>query len=152
MKKTADELERTVKDFAEKHGGTEDGFASINLDPDSWSLKEIIGHLIDSAANNHQRFVRLQLTDTLNLPAYGLDWLTVEKHNGMQFADLLALWRSYNILLAHLMRTVSPDALDHVWLKDGGEVSLRFLMTDYLEHLKGHVTHFEERLTELNRR
>jgi hypothetical protein len=34
------------------------------------SKKEILGHLIDSAANNHQRFVRLQKEETLVMPSY----------------------------------------------------------------------------------
>ena len=33
--------------------------------PDDWSPAEVLGHLIDSAANNHQRFVRAQFTDDL---------------------------------------------------------------------------------------
>jgi hypothetical protein len=26
--------------------------------PERWTKKEVVGHLIDSASNNHQRFVR----------------------------------------------------------------------------------------------
>lgn len=44
--------------------------SNIKISEDKWSLREIIGHLIDSASNNHQRFVRLQYSDLLDFPAY----------------------------------------------------------------------------------
>lgn len=152
MKTTADDLEKTVRDFASKHAGTEDGYASINLGPDKWSLKEILGHLIDSAANNHQRFVRLQETAVLEFPAYSPEWIAIQKYNDMNFDDLLDLWKSYNIFLAHLMRTADPGSLTHVWVRDEADLTLEFLMTDYLEHLRSHLAHFGERMEELRRR
>lgn len=55
---------------------------NINLAEDKWSLKEIIGHLIDSASNNHQRFERLQFDDLLVFPVYiAEEWIKVQKYN-----------------------------------------------------------------------
>ena len=48
-----------------------------------WSPKEIVGHLIDSAANNHQRFIRAQFTDDLICPSYdGLVLRSMRRHPG----------------------------------------------------------------------
>jgi hypothetical protein len=105
-----------------------------------WSRKEILGHLIDSAANNHQRFVRLQIQDTLSLPVYQQpDWVRVQHYQERPWRDLVELWTVYNRHLAHIMRHADPSALSHVWKAANGDVDLQFLMTDYLTHLKHHL-------------
>ena len=44
--------------------------ADVKLGPDKWTLKEMVAHLIDSASNNHQRFVRLQIGHEISFPGY----------------------------------------------------------------------------------
>src|SRR6478735_2142235 len=64
---------------------------------DHWSKKQILGHLIDSAANNHQRFVRGQLDRDLSTPDYaGNDWVDVEQFQDRDWNDLVQLWLAYN--------------------------------------------------------
>ena len=68
--------------------------ASVKLSADKWSLKEMVGHLIDSASNNHQRFVRLQLTDQLTFPDYGqnnIHWVGIQKYQERSWTALLDL-------------------------------------------------------------
>ena len=117
---------------------------------DAWSVKEIIGHLIDSASNNHQRFVRLQLVKQLTFPDYGQDnihWVRIQNYQQRQWAELLALWHHYNIQLAHLIRSVDPDYLNHVWQLEGKTgVTLFDLMTDYLRHLEDHLQQISDTL------
>jgi hypothetical protein len=149
MKSVSDELSATIDAFFTRHESIDDGKASVRLSDDKWSLKEIIGHLIDSASNNHQRFVRLQRDPVLVFPEYHYDWIKTEKFNSMRFGDLLLLWKQYNLLLAHLIADVKPGVLSHVWKTGGKEITLEFLMKDYLRHLKDHVKHFEDRLAEL---
>lgn len=40
---------------------------SEKINPAKWSKKEILGHLIDSATNNHHRFVRVQFETNLKI-------------------------------------------------------------------------------------
>jgi hypothetical protein len=69
-----------------------------------WSPKEIIGHLIDSASNNHQRFVRAQFTDDLVFAGYEQEgWVRVQNYQGEQWADLVQLWKLYNQHMLHLI-------------------------------------------------
>jgi hypothetical protein len=152
MASIASELKQAVERFCSKHSALLDSLAGIRLSEDRWSLKEIIGHLIDSASNNHQRFVRLQLTDRLQFPGYGKDnerWLRLERHNELAWSDLLALWRSYNLLLAHIIQHLDPESLSHVWVAEDREATLSELTTGYLTHLQDHLEHFERRLLEL---
>src|SRR5437762_2721167 len=102
-----------------------------------WSKKEILGHLIDSASNNHQRFVRAQLSDEISLPGYEQDsWVDVQSYNSEEWEKLIQLWKSYNLHLVHLMSQVPEEKLKNRCIIGGAEpVSLEFLMTDYVSHL-----------------
>jgi hypothetical protein len=120
-----------------------------------WTLKEILGHLIDSASNNHQRFVRLQIVDELIFPGYGKDnskWLEIEKYNELNFSDIILLWKQYNVLIGNIIKGADEGKLENYWIKsDGDKITLRDLMIDYVRHLKEHVKHFEQTLEEINR-
>ncbi len=76
-----------------------------------WSPKQIIGHLIDSAANNHQRFVRAQLSDELTFSGYEQEeWVRVQGYGTEPWQQLVQLWKSYNQHLLHVMSLTSEDA------------------------------------------
>jgi len=106
-----------------------------------WSRKEILGHLIDSAANNHQRFVRAQMTDRLVLPGYEQDvWVTLQQYKSRAWQDLLALWEQYNRHLAHVMDVIPHGRLGTPCVIGNQEaVTLEFIMNDYVRHLRHHL-------------
>ncbi len=156
MKTKAQELKSITLDFYSRYSGLDDQIASVNLSADKWSLKQIIGHLIDSASNNHQRFVRLQLADDVKFADYDKDqWLHVEKHNLVLFTDLFTLFLYLNRLLAHLIENMDPKVLAHKWIVNWDEntkfMTLESLIDHYIEHLMYHVRHFEERLEEVRK-
>jgi hypothetical protein len=114
--------------------------AARRTGPENWSKKEILGHLIDSASNNHQRFVRLQLDEILVMPAYQQNhWVRTENYNGRDWRDLVELWLVFNRHLAHVIRHTDPAAAGHIWKAPGSEYSLEFLIEDYLRHLRHHL-------------
>ena len=101
---------------------------------DKWSRKEILGHLIDSAANNHQRFVRLQHEEVLVLPSYQQEeWVLVQNYATREWRDLVELWLAYNRHLAHVIRYTDASAARHVWKGPAGDVDLQFIIEDYLD-------------------
>ena len=140
MKDVADDLE-TRLGAAVRLKEMGEGAASRKPAPDKWSPKETIGHLIDSAANNHQRFVRMQMEKHLELAGYDGDaWVRVERYQDRTWLDLIALWESYNRHLAHLIRTVDPLAPRNTWRSPDGEiVDLEFVMRDYVVHMQHHL-------------
>ena len=106
-----------------------------------WSRKQILGHLIDSAANNHQRFVRAQLARELISPSYAQEqWVETERFNDREWSDLVQFWLAYNRHLLHLMSHIPAEHLDSA-IRIGGDhpVSLEFVMVDYVRHLKHHL-------------
>jgi hypothetical protein len=106
-----------------------------------WSRKQILGHLIDSAANNHQRFVRGQLVRDLSTPNYAQEeWVETERYQDRDWSDLVQLWLAYNKHLLHLMRHIPPQHLDAtVRIGSDDPVSLEFVMIDYVRHMKHHL-------------
>jgi hypothetical protein len=115
--------------------------ASIRPGPGQWSKKEILGHLIDSAANNHQRFVWLQLMPRIDLRQYDGDaWVRVQRYQDRSWREVVDLWEMYNTQLAYLIRHVDSNALRNTWdVPDGTTQDLEFIMRDYVVHLRHHL-------------
>jgi hypothetical protein len=108
---------------------------------DHWSPKQILGHLIDSAANNHQRFVRGQLERELITPGYAQrEWVATERFNDREWSDLVQFWLAYNRHLLHIMSHAAPERLDSIIrIGENDPVSLEFVMIDYVGHMKHHL-------------
>jgi hypothetical protein len=109
--------------------------------PGRWAPKEILGHLIDSAGNNHQRFVRAQLSPSVDSPGYDQEnWVAVQNYAAEPWPDLIQLWLLFNRHLLHVMRTVRKDALDTpISIHGDAPVPLSFVMIDYVRHLEHHL-------------
>ncbi|HEV2837577.1 MAG TPA: DinB family protein [Pyrinomonadaceae bacterium] len=125
---------------------------SAKSEPGKWSQRQVLGHLIDSAANNHQRFVSAQYTDNLVFAGYDADeWVDAQAYNDASWPDLIELWRAYNMHLVHVVsiipepvRTQQRDkhSLDQIAFKTvdlSTPTTLEYLIRDYLDHLKHHL-------------
>jgi hypothetical protein len=107
-----------------------------------WSRKQVLGHLIDSASNNHQCFVRAALQGSLDFPGYDQQGsVQVQAVEQAPWPALIALWASYNRYLAHVIGHLPPAQLEAACRIGSNEpVTLRFLVEDYLRHLLHHLT------------
>lgn len=127
--------------------------ADIKIREDAWTLKEMVGHLIDSASNNHQRFIRLQLQNTLQFPGYDAEeWRAVSQIKRIEFPLIVDLFRSYNTFLLHLIAHMDESSLDNVWDRGQERKGLRSLVEEYFEHMKWHMDLFDERVREIRGR
>jgi nitroreductase len=117
--------------------------ASAKTKPDGWSAKEELGHLIDSAANNHQRIVRAQLEDNLSLPDYdGERWVELHRYQNREWTDLITLWRTGNSQLLAAAEAAPPSAWSHTLTIGGSELAtLGFVLDDYVTHMSHHLRH-----------
>lgn len=110
--------------------------------PGKWSPKEILGHLIDSAGNNQQKFVRtLAATPHTDFTGYAQDsWVALQQYQLAAWPELIDLWVGINRHLAHVIEHAPEETLDHTISIDGaGPFALHFIMADYVEHLKHHL-------------
>lgn len=111
--------------------------------PDSWSAKQELGHLIDSAANNHQRIVRAQLENNLALPGYDGDrWVELHGYQNRDWIALIGLWRAGNSQLVAAAESAPDGAWSHTLGVGGSEpMTLRFVLDDYVDHMVNHLRH-----------
>lgn len=120
--------------------------------PGKWSPRQVIGHLVDSASNNHQRFVRAIWQDELVFPGYDQErWVEVQRYQDASWRELLDLWVAFNRHIATVMSLIPDDVrsrvhashnLDEIAMRppDSPEqATLDYFMADYVDHLEHHV-------------
>ena len=106
-----------------------------------WLRKEILGHLIDSAANNQQRFVRARSSNPFVWPGYDQDaWVAAHGYRERSWTDLVDLWAMSNEQIAAAMRSVPPERLaTSCVIGSDPAVTLEWLMHDYVRHMRHHL-------------
>ena len=125
---------------------------NIKLLEDNWTLKEMIGHLIDSASNNHQRIIRLQIDKKLDFPLfYEEDWKNITKINDFDFLELIKFWKGYNYFLLYIIEKIDEGKLKNTWEVNGKEWTLEFTVNDYFEHLDWHIDLYKNRMEEIKK-
>jgi DinB family protein len=155
-RETAAELRRVVNATGHALANATEADVSRSPAPGKWSVKEIIGHLIDSASNNHQRFVRAQQQDDMIFVGYDQDvWVATQGYATESWSDVLILWRRFNLHLAHVIERAPDAALTKKHTKHnldqtafspvaaGDPVTLEWFMGDYVVHLKHHLKQIE---------
>jgi hypothetical protein len=107
----------------------------------AWTGRQVLGHLIDSAANNHQRFVRAQFVPELTLPGYEADaWVDAQGYVERDWEELVGLWAALNRHVAAAARRIPAECRSRPCrIGDGERVTLDFLVRDYVNHLQHHL-------------
>ena len=115
--------------------------AARKPEPARWSKKEILGHLIDSAANNHQRFIRAQFAASLELPTYEQEaWVKCNAYATERWPDLVNLWLLFNRHLLHVLKAMPKAALENqIAIGVRAPVTLYAVIVDYLRHMDHHL-------------
>jgi DinB superfamily len=106
-----------------------------------WVRKEILGHLIDSAANNHQRFVRARFSNPFVWPGYDQNaWVAAHDYRRRPWTELIDLWAGMNAQLAAAMDSVPADRLaTSCVIGNDPPAPLEWWMRDYVRHLRHHL-------------
>lgn len=114
----------------------------------SRAIKQIMGHLIDSAANNHQRMVRLQYNDKLDFPDYQQDndlWIALQDYQNADWNISIQLWKYYNLHMIQVIKSVDHTKLENSWQNfEGVTVTLRQMIDGYLGHIELHLNEIQE--------
>lgn len=107
--------------------------------PHKWSKKEILGHLIDSAANNHQRFVRSQFEHKPVIMYNQDEWNRYNFYQQMDSQQLIQFWLVYNRQLLALFKHLPKESLQRICIVGENELTLQYLITDYVNHMEHHL-------------
>lgn len=138
----------TARRFRSELAEIHESLASVSADladvpwrPNGWTRKQILGHLLDSAANNRQRFVRASIDGTYTGPGYDQDaWVVVHGYADQPWDTLLRWWRAEHEILVALVERIPAERLPVLCkIGDGEPVTLQFVIEDYTAHQKHHL-------------
>ena len=136
-------LQQIIESVPDQLGMVSSERAARPSAPGKWSPKQELGHLIDSAANNHQRIVRAQLENRPAMPGYDGDrWVDLHAYQNADWNGLIERWRAVNQQLLAAARAITPETAQRMLTVGGGEpITLQFLVEDYVAHLVHHLEH-----------
>lgn len=127
--------------------------AAQRREPNAWSRKEELGHLVDSAINNYARVVRAQHMDNPALPGYAQDiWVERGGYQERDWNELIGLWTALNTQMLHAARRVHSESLSRpCTIGDGPVITLGFVIEDYVDHMVHHLEHIGIAIHEFRR-
>jgi hypothetical protein len=139
---SADRLQASIDEALPLLEAADEARTAVRPAPDKWCAREVLGHLIDSACNNHRRFVLGHGRQATRWDGYEQEhWVRSQRYADERWRDLVALWTAYNRHLAHVMRSTGPEAAAYeAFSPDGArQLTVAFLMEDYVTHLNHHL-------------
>lgn len=142
MKETIHKLNQLLKSGRDYLSKTSESELATKASPEKWSKKEILGHLIDSGINNLQRFTEIQFENKpYKIRKYNQNELVkVNDYQNSDIKEILEFWRSINSRIKKVMELQTNDSLNYkIELEKNNISDLRFLMTDYVNHLEHHL-------------
>lgn len=142
-------LRETIdRELPNLHQLTDEAAARNDGRPGAWTRKQELGHLIDSAANNHMRIALAAINGEFTGPGYAQDiWVEMHGYRDMPWQPLVHLWYQYNALLAQLVARVREEQMENRCVIGGNAVTLRFVIEDYVLHMQHHLDHVLSRET-----
>ena len=115
------------------------------------TIKQIVGHMVDSASNNTHRIVHLQYQQSpLIFPDYANlgnndRWIAIQNYQDEEWNNLVQLWKYTNIHIVHVIQNINTEKLDNVWISALNEkISLKAMVVDFPRHFKLHCDEINE--------
>ena len=115
------------------------------------TIKQIIGHMTDSASNNIHRLIHLQYhASPLIFPDYANlgnndKWIAIQNYQNENWEDLVQLWKYSNLHIIHVINNVNIDKLENEWISALNKaVSLKAMIIDYLPHFQLHLREIDD--------
>ena len=144
LKKVVDRLQEHINTVPSKFLKYPEGELRRKPAPNKWSKKEILGHLIDSATNNHLRIIKIQfMPEPFFVEGYAQnDWVRIQNYSEIDTQHLVNFWKIYNEHILNIMKNTPEEKLDmKITAEKPSEEAdtLFFLMKDYVDHIDHHL-------------
>ena len=124
---------------------------SLRRNSQNRTIKQILGHIIDSASNNTHRIVHLQYQPSpLVFPNYATNgnndrWIAIQNYQNEDWNIMIQLWKYSLMHISHVIKNIKTDKLSNEWISGSGEkVTLKSMIIDFPEHLKLHLSEINE--------
>ena len=115
------------------------------------TIRQITGHMVDSASNNTHRIIHLQYQKSpLIFPCYATHgnndrWIAIQNYQQEEWNDLVQLWKCTNKHIVHVIRNMNTEKLDNIWISGLNEdVSLKAMVVDFPRHFILHLSEIDE--------
>ena len=116
------------------------------------TIKQILGHMVDSVSNNTHRIVHLQYQDSpFKFPNYATNgnndrWISIQNYQNEKWENLIKHWKYSHIHLIHVIENVKQEKLDNEWISESkyGDIKLKGMITDFLRHFQLHLGEIQE--------
>jgi hypothetical protein len=150
LKPVAEGVLRLVKEWEPRLSNLPDEVITQRRNKQQRTIKQIVGHMADSASNNLHRIVHLQYRESpLDFPNYATHgnndrWIAIQHYQEEDWKELLALWKYINMHYVHVVKYVDENKLDQQWNNEGHLVSLKEMIIDYLRHFRLHLDEIQE--------
>ena len=116
------------------------------------TIKQILGHMVDSVSNNTHRIVHLQIQESpLSFPNYATHgnndrWIAIQDYHHENWENLIQLWKYYHLHFNHIVGNVDSDKLSNEWISgsDYGNITLKDMINDFLRHFQLHLNEIQE--------
>ena len=119
------------------------------------TIRQITGHMIDSASNNTHRIIHLQYQESpFQFPNYATNgnndrWIAIQNYQKEDWNNLVQLWKYSNFHIAHMIGNISPEKLGNEWIASPDKnISLKAMVIDYLRHLELHLAEIDELISQ----
>ena len=149
------ELASLLQEWEQKLRNLPPDVISVRRNIQNRTIRQITGHLVDSASNNIHRIVHFQYQPSpMNFPNYASNgnndrWIAIQNYQEEDWDLLISHWKFSNLHLIHLIRNIDPSKLDNKWhYSDERQISLKEGVVDYLKHFKLHLGEIGELLNQ----
>jgi predicted MPP superfamily phosphohydrolase len=147
----SEELLSLIKEWEPKLSALGDDVISERRNSQNRTIKQITGHMVDSATNNTHRIVHLQYQESpLIFPCYASGgnndrWIAIQNYQEEDWGELVRLWKYTNAHAAHVIKNMNNEKLDNVWISGTNEeISLEAMVLDFPRHFKLHLNEIDE--------
>jgi hypothetical protein len=145
------EILRLLEEWETKLMGLSHDMITARRNDQGRNIKQILGHLADSASNNTHRTIHLQYQKSPlqfpNYASYGNNdrWIAIQNYQEEKWSDLIQYWKYLNMHLVHVFRNVDVSKLDNLWQSDDNKfISLRESIPYYLQHFRLHLDEIQK--------
>ncbi len=157
FKEIISELQALISEWEIKFNTLSEEAISVPRNSQKRTIKQIVGHMVDSASNNTHRVVHLQYRKLpLRFPNYATygnnkNWIEIQNYQDENWAYLVQLWKYSHLHFLHVIQNINPEKIQNEWISDFKEsTSLKDMVEDFPRHFKLHILEIEELLNDIS--